>query len=167
MFPESILSGSEQVLSLLLYFSCGWVLPAPEEVVMCIAFINTSFNPRTVALKIAVNINHLHLSTWHFGKIRQLYQKLQLFDLNLFDLFFFFFLFLWGKGSKKAQLLFNENSRQCISQTENCSPIPFWETGILKSQFLLGNHPTLYSNYKHSGSQLFEELKEIFNLKLT
>lgn len=133
--PDSILSGSEQVLSLLLYLSYGWVLPASEEVVMRIAFINTSFNPRNVALKIAVNINHLHLSTWHFGKIWQLYQKLQLFDLNSFDLLFFFFfpfLFLWGKGSKTAQLLFNENSRQCFSQTENCSPIPIWETWILK-----------------------------------
>lgn len=165
--PDSILSGSEQVLSLLLYFSYGWVPPAPEEVGMRVSFINTGFNPRNVALKIAVNINHLHLSTWHFGKIWQLYQKLQLFDLNSFDLLFFFFLFLWGKGSKTAQLLFNENSRQCFSQTENCSPIPIWETWILKSQFLLGNHPTFYSNYKHSGYQLFEELKEIFNLKLT
>lgn len=99
---------------------------------MCLTLFNISFNPRNFALKIAVNINHLHLSTWHFGKIWQLYQKLQLFDLNFFDLLFFFFLFLWGKGSKTAQLLFNENSRQCFSQTENYSPIPIWETWILK-----------------------------------
>lgn len=136
-------SGSEQVLSLLLYFSCGWVLPAPEEVVMWLLSINTSFNPRTVTLKIAVNINHLHLSTWHFGKIRQPYQKPN--RLTWICLIFFFFLSIFmGQRFKKAQLLFNENSRQCISQTENCSPIPFWETWILKSQFLLGNFILLF-----------------------
>ena len=125
MFPESILSGSEQVLSLLLYFSCGWVLPAPEEVVMCIAFINTSFNPRTVALKIAVNINHLHLSTWHFGKIRQLYQKLQLFDLNLFDLFFFFFYFYGAKVQKKHSYCLMKTAGNAFHKQRTALLFPF------------------------------------------
>lgn len=165
MFPDSILPGSEQVFSLLLYFSSGWVPPAPEEVVMCITLINNCFNPRKATLKISVNINHLHLSTWHFAKIRQLYLKLQLFDLNLFD--FFSFYFYGARVQKKHSYCLMKTAGNAFQKTENYSPIPIRETWILKTQFFLGCHPTFYLNYKHSGNQLFQELKEIFNLKLT
>lgn len=93
-------------------------------------------------------------------------KSLQIFDLNPFDLFFFLVCFYGAKvQKKKAQLLFNENSRQCFAQTENSSPIPIWKTWILKTQSLLGSHSIFYSNCKHSGYQLFEELKQNFNLK--
>lgn len=141
----------------------------PEVSGMCITFIRNSSNPRDVTLKITQTINHLHLSAWHFGKIQQFYKKkcLQIFDLNPFDLFFFLSVFMGQKFKKKAQLLFNENSRQCFAQTENSSPIPIWKTWILKTQSLFRSHSTFYSNCKHSGYQLFEELKQNFNLKLT
>lgn len=141
----------------------------PEVSRMCITFIRNSSKPRGVTLKITLTIHHLHLSAWHFGKIQQLYKKksLQIFDFNPFDLFFFLVCFYGAKVQKKAQLLFNENSRQCFAQTENSSPIPIWKTWILKTQSLHGSHSTFYSNCKHSGYQLFEELKQNFILKLT
>lgn len=134
---------------------------------MCITFINNSVSPRNATLKISVNINHLHLSTWHFAKIRQLYLKLQLFDLNLFDFFLSIFMRQEFKKKKKHSYCLMKTAGNGFQRTENYSPIPIRETWILKSQFFLGWHPTFYLNYKHSGNQLFQELKEIFNLKLT
>lgn len=136
---------------------------------MCITFIRNSSNPRDVTLKITLTINHLYLSAWHFGKIQQLYKKKKSSNIWLESIWSFFFLvcFYGAKVQKKAQLLFNENSRQCFAQTENSSPIPIWKTWILKTQSLFRSHSTFYSNCKHSGYQLFEELKQNFNLKLT
>lgn len=141
----------------------------PEVSGMCITFIRNSSNPRDVTLKITQTINHLHLSAWHFGKIQQFYKKKMSSNIWLESIWSFFFLvcFYGAKVQKKAQLLFNENSRQCFAQTENSSPIPIWKTWILKTQSLFRSHSTFYSNCKHSGYQLFEELKQNFNLKLT
>lgn len=124
MFPESILPGSEQVLSLLLFSSCGWALPAPEEVVMCITFINNSLNPGKATLEISVNINHLHLSAWHFAKIRQLYLKLQLFDLHLFDFFLSIFMGQEFKKKKKHSYCLMKTAGNAFQKQRTALPFP-------------------------------------------
>lgn len=90
-------TASEQMFSLLSYLSCGCEFVQ----LLFITFIRSSFNPRNVTLKAAVNIKHLHLTTWHFCKIGELSQKLRLTCICLIFLIFFF-QFLWGKGSKKS-----------------------------------------------------------------